>query len=62
MPSGLADRPPEVTDVDVEQVGQPPKQLVYPFGLALLGVVIFSQLIRRRRAQAVEAPAQGENG
>ena len=66
LPSGLAEQAglelfDQVTDVDVEQVGQPPKQLVYPFGLALLGVVIFSQLIRRR-AQAVEAPAQGENG
>jgi len=41
-----------VTEVDVEQVGQPPKQLVYPFGLALLGLVIASQLVRRRRARA----------
>jgi TRAP transporter 4TM/12TM fusion protein len=41
-----------VTEVDVEQVGQPAKQLVYPFGLALLGLVIASQLVRRRRALA----------
>ena len=47
----------QVTDVDVEQVGQPPKQLVYPFGLALLGVVIFSQLIRLRRMNAAGAGA-----
>jgi hypothetical protein len=41
-----------VTEVDVEQVGQPAKQLVYPFGLALLGLIIASQLVRRRRALA----------
>ncbi|MFQ5521729.1 MAG: DUF3394 domain-containing protein, partial [Candidatus Methylomirabilia bacterium] len=39
-----------VTGVDVEQPGQPPKALVYPFGLALLGFVIGGQLARRRRA------------
>ncbi|MFQ5898716.1 MAG: TRAP transporter permease [Candidatus Methylomirabilia bacterium] len=38
-----------VTKVDVEQPGQPPKALVYPFGLALLGSVILTQLARRRR-------------
>ena len=48
-----------VTDVDVEQVGLPPKQLVYPFGLALLGAVIGLQLARRRREQAIAAPATG---
>jgi TRAP transporter 4TM/12TM fusion protein len=46
-----------VTEVDVEQVGQPPKYLVYPFGLALLGLVIVSQLARRRRAAGAEAAA-----
>ncbi len=45
------------TDIDVEQVGLPPKQLVYPFGLALLGVVIASQLYRRRRTQAAVGAA-----
>jgi TRAP transporter 4TM/12TM fusion protein len=51
-----------VTEVDVEQVGQPPKQLVYPFGLALLAVVIGLQLARRRRAQGAEAVATGTDG
>jgi TRAP transporter 4TM/12TM fusion protein len=51
-----------VTEVDVEQVGQPPKQLVYPFGLALLGLVIASQLARRRRALGAEALATGTDG
>ncbi|MFQ5955608.1 MAG: DUF3394 domain-containing protein, partial [Kiloniellales bacterium] len=51
-----------VTTVDVEQVGQPPKQLIYPFGLALLGVVVLSQLLRRRRAQAAEVSAPAETG
>jgi TRAP transporter 4TM/12TM fusion protein len=50
-----------VTDVDVELVGQPAKQWVYPFGLALLGFVLFSQLIRRRRINAVEAGGAVEN-
>jgi TRAP transporter 4TM/12TM fusion protein len=49
----------EVTAIDIEQVGQPPKQLVYPFGLALLGLVIASQLVRRRRAGVAAAPAAG---
>lgn len=38
-----------VTAVDIEQLGLPPKQLVYPFMLMLLGVVIALQLRRRRR-------------
>ncbi len=38
-----------VTEVDVELTGQPAKQWVYPFGLALLGLVMFSQVMRRRR-------------
>ena len=46
-----------VTDVDVEQVGLPPKQLVYPFALALLGLVVAWQLARRRREGT--APAAG---
>ncbi|MFQ5830190.1 MAG: TRAP transporter permease [Candidatus Methylomirabilia bacterium] len=41
-----------VTGVDVEQPGQPPKTLVYPFGLALLGFVIVMQLVRRRRGRS----------
>ena len=42
-----------VREVDVEQVGMPSKRWVYPFALALLGLVIAWQLMRRRR----EAPA-----
>ena len=49
-----------VTDVDVEQVGLPAKELVYPFGLALLALVIGSQLIRRRRVEAATAPETAE--
>ena len=45
-----------VTGVDVEQVDLPPKELVYPVGLALLGLVGMSQFRRRRRAAAASAP------
>ncbi|MCH7888165.1 MAG: TRAP transporter permease [Proteobacteria bacterium] len=48
-----------VTDVDVEQAGLPPKQLVYPFALALLAVVIGLQLGRRRRERPTDALATG---
>ena len=44
-----------VRDVDVEQVGLPSKQLVYPFALLLLGGVIAWQLGRRRREQGPDA-------
>ena len=37
-----------VTGVDVEQIGLPPKELVYPVGVALLGLVGLSQYLRRR--------------
>ena len=46
-----------LTEVDVEQLGQPSKMWVYPFGLALLGLVILSQWPRWRRAKASEAAA-----
>ena len=46
-----------LTEVDVEQVGQPSKMWVYPIGLALLGLVILSQWPRWRRAKASEAAA-----
>ncbi len=36
-----------ITAIDVEQVDLPSKYLVYPFGLALLGLVIGLQLLRR---------------
>ena len=42
-----------VTGVDVEQVGLPPKELVYPFGVALLGLVGLSQFRRRRAAAEI---------
>ena len=44
-----------VTGVDVEQVGLPPKELVYPVGVALFALVGLSQLRRRRRT--AESPA-----
>ena len=47
-----------VTEVDVEQPGRPAKQLVYPFALVLLGLIIAMQLVRRRRALA-ERAAEG---
>ncbi len=37
-----------VTKVDIEQKGQPPKELMYPVALLLLGLVVGSQLVRRR--------------
>ena len=46
-----------LTEVDVEQLGQPSKMWVYPFGLALLGLVLLSQRPRWRRAKASEAAA-----
>jgi TRAP transporter 4TM/12TM fusion protein len=41
-----------VTEIDVEQLDQPSKYLIYPFGLALLGLVIGLQLPRRRARPA----------
>ncbi|MCY4502418.1 MAG: DUF3394 domain-containing protein, partial [Alphaproteobacteria bacterium] len=38
-----------VTGVDIEQTDLPPKELVYPLGMALLGLVGLSQLRRRRQ-------------
>ena len=49
-----------VDEIDVEQVGQPSKYLVYPFGLALLVLIIALQLPRwRRQRQAPAAEAGG---
>ena len=45
-----------VTGVDVEQVDLPPKGLIYPVGVALLGLVGLSQFRRRRRAALASAP------
>ena len=39
-----------ITGVDIEQTELPPKELVYPFGVALLGLVGLSQLRRRRQS------------
>ena len=39
-----------VTGVDIEQTDLPPKELVYPVGVALLALVGLSQLRRRRQA------------
>ena len=44
-----------VSGVDVEQIDVPPKELIYPVGLVLLGLVLLSQLARERRAS--RAPA-----
>ena len=38
-----------VTGIDVERTGLPSKQLVYPFALVLLGLVVYSQVVRSRR-------------
>ncbi len=35
--------------MDVEQTGRPSKRIIYPVGLAVLGLVIGLQLRRRRR-------------
>jgi hypothetical protein len=56
LPMGLAeqvgvDYGDYVTEVDVEQVGLPSKRWVYPFALALLGLVLAWQLGRWRREQ-----------
>ena len=45
-----------VTGVDVEQVDLPPKELIYPVGVALLALVGLSQLRRRRRSAPTSAP------
>ena len=37
-----------ITDIDVEQVDRPPKEIVYLLGLAALGLVLLSQYRRRR--------------
>ena len=39
-----------VTGVDVEQPDLPPKELIYPAGLLLLGLALGSQFLRGRRA------------
>ncbi len=45
-----------VTAIDVEQVGLPPKELVYPFALLLLGLILGHQWMRKRREEK-PAPA-----
>ncbi len=45
-----------VETVDVEQLGRPAREWVYPFAFALLGLIVALQLVRRRRANA---PAEG---
>ena len=46
-----------VTAIDVEEVGQPAKEIVYPFALLLLGLVTLWQLHRRRREKPADQPA-----
>jgi TRAP transporter 4TM/12TM fusion protein len=48
-----------ITGIDQELVGQPPKELIYPVGLALIGVILSLQLFRRRRGQPAPAAAGG---
>ena len=45
-----------VTGLDVEQLDLPPKELIYPVGVALLALAGLSQYRRRRRAAAASAP------
>lgn len=46
-----------VVGVDVQQVGQPRKEWIYPLGLALLGIVVGTQYRRWRRQRLSPAPA-----
>ncbi len=39
-----------ITEIDVAQIDRPPKEIVYPFGLAVLALVLLSQWRRRRAA------------
>ncbi len=48
-----------VTAVDRKLDGLPPKELVYPFGLALLALVFVSQRRRSRLEAAADAEAEG---
>ena len=64
MPQGLAEQAgieigDYLTEFDEERVGQPPKEWIYPVGLALIGIVLGLQMIRRRRGQPVPAAAGG---
>ncbi len=38
--------------IDVEQLGRPAREWVYPFAYALLGIIVALQLVRRGRASA----------
>ena len=40
-----------LTEVDVEQVGQPRREWVHPFSLVILALIVLWQLARRRREQ-----------
>ena len=66
QPQGLAEQAgiefgDFITRVEVERIGLPSKRWVYPFALALLALIIVSQLIRRRRERgsAIAPPATG---
>jgi hypothetical protein len=50
-----------VTEIDVELTGLPPKELVYPFALILLGIVIFSQRMRMRRGHGSDQAPTAAN-
>ena len=44
-----------VTGIDVQQIGRPAKEWVYPISLAVLALVLINQLARRRRKSAADA-------
>jgi hypothetical protein len=37
-----------VTNIDVEQLGRPAKEWIYPLALMALGLAVMTQLLRRR--------------
>ncbi len=42
----------KIDKIDVEQLGRPAREWVYPFAFALLGLIVALQFARRRRANA----------
>ena len=45
-----------VTGIDVEQVGRPAKEWIYPIALVVLAAVVAMQLVRRRRTRSRAVP------
>ena len=44
----MTGQPPTITDIDVEQRGRPAKEWLYLLALLVLGLVVSTQLFRRR--------------